>query len=237
MRPLPDVLLKVEPADYSRLIARRRNAAIAPFLICTALATAIIVVEYRLMLISFVVFVPALVGVIDVVAVSRQARRLGACEVRCDGQWLSLNHATRLSVESIIAVRVEPDAIRVVEQLSPKKWTGHLLAAEGAAQSPLVTKLEALGRKVIVEKVTIYTLMAFLWAVLANLILDKVAAVLVLGAIAYTGKGFMGGTGPGWEAAACFGGAVLCVTVIVVLKKFVLERPQDPNANRFAGPP
>lgn len=223
---MSDVLLKIEPADYARLIARRRKAAIAPLLICTAIATAIIVAEYRLMLISFVVLVPALVGVIDVLVVSRQAKRLGACEVRCDGQWLSLNEVTRLRVDAITAVRVQPDAITVVEQLSPKQWHGHLLAADGATQSPLVTRLEALGRKVIVEKVTIYTLMGFLWSVLADLILDKVAAVLVLGAIAYTVKGFMDGTGPGWEAAACFGGAVLSLTVMAVLKQLVLERPK-----------
>ena len=221
-----DVLLKVEPADYARLIARRRNAAIAPFLICTALATAIIVVEYRLMLISFVVFVPALVGVIDVIWGGRGAQRLGSAEVRCDGQWLMINPSTRLRVDSISAVRVQPDAVVVVEQLSPKQWHGHLLAADNAPQSPLVTKLEALGRKVIVEKVTIYSLMAFLWAVLANLTRQAMYAVVGLGALAFTGKGFMDGTGPGWEAAACFGGAVLSVLVIVLLKQFVLERPK-----------
>lgn len=222
----PDVLLRVEPADYARLIARRRKAAIAPFLICTALATAIIVVEYRLMLIAFVVFVPALVGIIDVIMVSRSAKRLGSAEVRCDGQWLMVNEFTRLRVDSICAVRVQPDAVIVVEQLSPKQWHGHLLAAENAPQSALVMKLEALGRKLIIDKVTIYSLMAFLWAVLADLILDKVAAVLVLGAIAYTGKGLMDGTGPGLEAAACFGGAVLSITVMVLLKQFVLEKPK-----------
>jgi hypothetical protein len=224
-----EVLLKVEPADVARLIARRRKAAVAPFLLCTALATAIIVAEYRLMLISFVILTPALVAVIDVVSSSRRARRLGSVEVRCDGQWLTLNPETRLRVDSISAVRVQPDAITVVEQLSPTQFRGHLLAAERAPQSPLVTKLEALGRKVIIETVTLYTLMGFLWGVLANLILDKVAGVLLLGAIGFSVQGFMKGTGPGWEAGACFGGAVLSLTAMVLIKQFALD-PHKPRS-------
>lgn len=65
--------------------------------------------------------------------------------------------------------------------------------------------------------------MAFLWGVLANLVLGKVAAVLVLGAIGFTVKGFVDRPGPGWEAAACFGGAVASLTVMALLKAFVLR--------------
>lgn len=223
---MSDLLLKVEPADYARLISRRRTAAIWPVLLCGAVAAGIIVAEYRLMLISFVVMFPALIAVIDVVMVSRAAAALGACEVRCDGEWLTLNSATRLRVEAITAVRVQPDAVTVVEQLAPQRWRGHLLAVEGAAQEPLLARLKALGRTVRIEQAGIATLMAFIWGVLANLVLGKVAAVLVLGAIGFTVKGFVDGPGPGWEAAACFGGAVASLTVMALLKAFVLRAPQ-----------
>ena len=128
---LSQVLLRIEPADYARLVSRRRKASLLVFLLCATLATVIIVIEYRLMLISFVVMFPALVAVLDTVMVSRAARAMGLVEVRCDEEWISLNQATRLRVDAITVVRVQPDMVTLVEQLAPQKFRGHLLAVEG----------------------------------------------------------------------------------------------------------
>ncbi len=223
---MSEILLKVQSADYARLVSRRRKAAFLLFLVCGAVATAIIVAEYRLMLISFVVMFPALIAVLDAVMVSRSARTMGACDVQCDGEWLTLNPIARFRVDTITMVRVQPDAVTLVELVAPQKWRSHLLAIEGAAQEPLLTKLKSLGRKVQIEKATLAMLTAFIWGVMANLVLDAVAGVLVLGALVYTVKGFINGPGPGWEAAACFGGAVLSLTAKALLHAFVLKVPR-----------
>ena len=222
---LSQVLLRIEPADYARLVSRRRKASLLVFLLCATLATVIIVIEYRLMLISFVVMFPALVAVLDAVMVSRAARAMGLVEVRCDEEWISLNQATRLRVDAITVVRVQPDMVTLVEQLAPQKFRGHLLAVEGAAQQQLLAKLASLGCTVKQEEASIARLTAFIWGALANLVLEAVAGVLVLGAVLFTLKGFVDGSGPGWEALACFGGAVLALTVMALVKTFALKAP------------
>lgn len=218
-----DVLLRVEPADFVRLVSRRRKAVVPVFLICSVIATTILVIEYRLMLIAFVVLLPALVGVLDVVMVSRSVKNLGLCEVRLDGEWLALSRTARVKLDAITLVRVQPDAVVLVEHTPPQKMRGHLLAAEGAAQVPLLAVLRSHGRTVRAEQNTITQLTAFIWGALANLVLGKVAAVLVLGFIVYTIKGFTDGSGPGWEAVACFGGALLAMTVKVLIHRFALS--------------
>jgi hypothetical protein len=222
---MSEPLLRVGPSDYARLLSRRRRAAVAPFLLCGAVATAILVIEYRLMLIAFMVMFPALIAVIDVVMVSRAAAAMKSAEVRRDHEWLALSSDARVKLSTITLVRVQPDAVTVVEQLGPHKFKGHLLPVEGAPKSVLVEQLRDFGLNVRIEEATIGTLMALIWGVLANMILGKVSAVLVLGAIGFTIQGFVQGDGPGWEAGACFGGAVASVTVMVLLKRFVLTVP------------
>ena len=218
-----DVLLKIEPTDFARLVSKRLKAVMPIFLLCAAVATTILVIEYRLMLIAFVVLLPALVGVLDVVMVARSAQTLGPCEVRLDGDSLALSRTTRVKLDAITLVRVQPDAVVLVEHTPPQKLRGHLLAAEGAAQEPLLAVLRSHGRTVRAEQNTIDQLTAFIWGVRANLVLGKVAAILVLGFIVCTIKGFTDGPGPGWEAGACFGGALVALTVKVLIHRFALS--------------
>lgn len=218
-----DVLLKIEPADFARLVNKRLRSVLPIFLLCAAVATTLIVIEYRLMLIAFVVMLPALVGVLDVVMVSRSVKTLGPCEVRLDGDSLGLSRTTRVKLDAITLVRVQPDAVVLVEHTPPLKMRGHLLAVEGAAQEPLLAVLRSHGRTVRAEQNSIAQLTAFIWGVLANLVLGKTAAILVLGFIVYTIKGFTEGPGPGWEAGACFGGALLALTVKVLIQRFALS--------------
>lgn len=224
-----DVLLEVAPADVARLVRRRRRAVVPLFVLSAVIATALIVLEYRLMLIAFVVLVPALIGVLDVVLLARSAKAPGACEVRLDGDFLALNSTTRVQLDALVLVRVQPDALVLVEHVPPQKMRGHLLAVEGVAQEPLLSVLRARGRTVRAEQNTLVQLTAFIWGVMANLVLGTVAGVLVLCFIVYTFKGFTDGSGPGWEAAACFGGAVLAVLAKVLIHRFALS-PSTPRS-------
>ncbi len=213
------LLLRVEPADYARLVARRRRAVILPFILCSAVAATIVVVEYRLMMIAFVAMFPAFIAVLDAMMVARAAAALGSAEVRCDGEWLTLNPTTRFRVDTIALVRVQPDAVTVVEKFSPRKQRGHLLAVDDMSQVPLVAKLTSLGRKVKVEQSTIALLKAFVWT-LADYALGTVAAMLLLAGIGFTIQGWVDGLVHGplpfWEALACFGGAAISVMILVV---------------------
>ena len=124
-----------------------------------------------------------------------------------------------------VLLKVEPaDFARLVSKRRKAVVPVVLLCmVEGAAQEPLLAVLRAHGRTIRAEQNTITQLTAFIWGAMANLVLGKVAAVLVLGFIVYTIKGFTEGAGPGWEAGACFGGALVAMTAKVLIHRFALS--------------
>ena len=220
---MSDLLLRAEPEDYARLVARRWRQAIGPVVICLLIATAILVIEYRLMIIAFIVITPAIISVIDPIMVGKSARRMGSVAVRWEDEWLILNGTTRFRFAELILARTQPDAIVLTSKVN-EQLAAHVLPAAAHAQQALLAVLRGRNIKIPEEPRTpAAAIVFFLFGVLGNLLLGKVAGVLVLAALLYAAKRLIDGHGPGWEAAAFFGGAVVCLTLKALIHHFLMS--------------
>jgi hypothetical protein len=226
------VLLTADAAAYSAVVRRRWKTSALVALVCFASAAAIIWFDYRLMVIAFVVAVPAVIPFIELFFFSRWAKDMGgAAEVRLEGKFLSLKQGVGFDVQRLVNVRVQPDLLVFSERYAPgpKSVRGYLVPAAGEKAQALIASLEALGVKVVHEKATMVTLVAFVWGFIANLLLEIVAGVLMLGAVLTALKNLIDGKAPGWEAGAYFGGAVLALTAFLLIQRFAIAPAADPS--------
>jgi hypothetical protein len=218
------VLLTADAAAYSAVVRRRWKTTAIAALVCFSVAAVIEVIEYRLLVIAIVVVVPAVIPMIEAIFFARWARDLhGAVAVRLDGDRLTLREGLTLDVRKLVNLRVQPDVLILSERYGPgpRSVRAYLVPAAGEKAQAFVARLAALGVKVVHEKATVVTVAAFLWGVMANLLLQVVASVLVLGAVVTAAKNLIEGKGPGWDAAAYLGGALLALTAYAVIELFL----------------
>lgn len=208
---------------YRALVRRRWFSFLTAALVCFGLAAVIELIEYRLLIIAIVVAFPAVIPLIELVFVRRWARQMGAAVVRLEGKTLTLKPGLSLDVGALTFVRVQPDALVLNEKFGPgvKDVRVHLVPAEGELSRAFTDRLQALGVKVVVEKGTLMTVALAVWGLLAQHGLDKLAGLLVLGALGFGGKALVDDEPVGWEAAACFVGALVALGLRALILHFL----------------
>lgn len=216
-----EVLLEADEASFTRLRKRRWTTAILTCLVSGAIASAILVIDYRLMLLSLIVLALPAIVVADALMVSRAAAAGLACQVRLAGDEVLLNAGTRLRVADLIRLRVQLDALIFVERRPGERARGHLVPLSGEAWRPVVERLEPLGVEVLHEKAIIPGLLQVLTSVLLVVGLGMVAVVLVAAGLGAVLLWAIRGSVAGWVGPALFGGAVVALTIKHLLLKWL----------------
>jgi len=212
---------EVAVAAFAR--ARVREARLVAA-VSIPIAVTIVVIDYRLMLLSFVAIAPLLVAIVEAVR-AREVVRGGHIRIEARSFGLSISTASEhvtVPREQIAAVRVTPDAMVIAHAMSPTRIRLWTIPGDRASTTPLASDLERLGARVSFERGLVAVLIGVLVGVLVYRGLLVVGTALVLGALVNIVLALTGRPGSVPLGLALLGGA-LAVMVIAALVKGLLE--------------
>jgi hypothetical protein len=212
------------------LVRRRWITFLTAAAVCFGLAAVIEVIEYRLLVFAIVVAFPAVLPLIDLVFVRRYARQMGAAEVRLDGRTLTFKPGLSVDVGALRFVRVQPDVLYLNERWGPgpKQVRMYLLPAEGEAARAVTDRLQALGVKVVVEKMTVAQGILAFWGLMAQFGLNALAGLLLSVGILYGGISLVADEELNWDIYACFGGAAVAFALRALILHFLPPEAKAP---------
>jgi len=212
------VKLDADARLVDAVIRKRWRAAFGVALVMVPIATAVLVVEYRLMLIAFILLALPVIAVADAVRLRRQVSVGGwigleltpaAAIVRVANEEASLPYAGMIA-------RVTPDLVVVAS--GRRAW---LVPATAADARRAGEKLAASGATVHYERGGIATVGAFLAGALLSRLLRVAAVGCVLGAIANVGLAATAHGGSYLLGVALLGAALVSLTAAAVLGRLL----------------
>lgn len=216
--------LRADVATIEEYAARVRRGATGVGVIAGTIALGILVLDYRLMLLAFLVLAAPIVAFAEVVHLRRTAKAGGArLELTSTTVVVETGERRFELAPDVVVARAKPEALIVSFPLGENRWQMVVLPGEPTRIEAAGRALTGAGAKVVEEHGSAWFVVVILLGVLVMKAFAVTAGVLVTVAIANLGLLALGRGGSLTTAGAMLGGALVLLTGAALLRTRVVR--------------